>query len=269
MGSSAPMSASTLPVMLRASSGCTVESPEWKPTTALRSAPPRASSNESVPPKQKPMAARRSGSVRGSARRMSRPAVPTAKARAGSDRSSPMRAIIWSRSAIGLPVAVVVEREGDVAQLVGDPGGPLPGMIVEPGPLVADQDAGTLVVAAVVGQGEGADHGAAVGFVGDVAGGGHGCTVPSTRCTPYWRHMRGNPGRRLQLGLAMAAGGPAGTAAGGLRLGVPDADVSPPPGVDHDDAAAGAPTTTTTAPPRLRPPDTRARPSRSRSRPTG
>ena len=33
--------------MLRASSGCTVERPEWKPTTAFRSAPPRASSRDS------------------------------------------------------------------------------------------------------------------------------------------------------------------------------------------------------------------------------
>jgi len=111
--------------------------------------------------------------------------VPTAQLRAGSALSSPMRAIISSRSAMGCPLAVVVESEGDVAELVGQPGGAGPRMIVEPGPLVAHQDAGTRV--APVGQREGADHGAAVGIVIDVAGGGHGCTVVSSRCTTYWR----------------------------------------------------------------------------------
>ena len=108
-----------------------------------------------------------------------------------------------------LPAAVVVEGEGDVAELVGQPDGPGAGVVVEPGSLVAHEDAGTR--SGAVGHGEGADHGAAVGLVGDVAGGGHGASHrirAPRRAPPYWPACRGKPGRRLQLGF------PAGSRAG-------------------------------------------------------
>ena len=45
-------------------------------------------------------------------------------------------------------------------------------MVVDAGPLVADQHTGPPTLD--IGQREGADHRAAVGLVGDVAGGDHG-----------------------------------------------------------------------------------------------
>ena len=112
-----------------------VPRPEWKPTTALRSAPARASSSTRVPPKQKPMAATRSGSVCSCARSMSRP-WPSRRMRSVSPMSAPRRATISSRQ--GLAVAVVVEGEGDVAE-AGEPLGPPLGVLVEPRSLVGDE----------------------------------------------------------------------------------------------------------------------------------
>ena len=100
-------------------------------------------------------------------------------------------------------------------------------MIVEPGPLVADQDAGALV-GAVVGQGEGADHGAAVGLVGDVAGGGHGCTVPSTRCSHTGGHAR-EPWSATAIGIGRPCGWRRRWLLAACGSGFPDADLAPAP----------------------------------------
>src|ERR1035441_8269029 len=59
-GSSAPVQTSTLAVTLPETAGVLVARTPWKLTTALRSAPSRASSSTTEPPKQKPMAPSRS-----------------------------------------------------------------------------------------------------------------------------------------------------------------------------------------------------------------
>jgi len=84
-------------------------------------------------------------------RNLSRPAVPTAKARAGSDRNSPIRPIICSRSVIGWPRRGSPRRRPRTRarRRCGRPG---PSVIVQTGPLMADQHPGAQVVAAVVGR---------------------------------------------------------------------------------------------------------------------
>ena len=116
-------------------------------------------------------------SVRGSPRSTSSPAVPIGAGPLRVSRNSPKRAIICVAVGQRLPPAVVVEGEGDVAQLVGEPGGPGTGVVVESRPLVAHEDARS--TAGAFGKGEGADHRAAVGLIRDVAGGDHGRTVPA------------------------------------------------------------------------------------------
>ncbi len=97
---------------------------------------------------------------------------------------------------------VVVEREGDVAELVGQPLGPGAGVIIEPGPLVAHEDRRS-EIRAVVGEGEAADHGAAVGVVGDVAGGCHGRNVSGAGAS-HTGPVRGDLGRRPQWAFPAA-----------------------------------------------------------------
>ena len=232
MGSSAPMRASTLPVMLRASSGCTVERPEWKPTTALRSAPPRASSKESVPPKQKPMAARRPGSQRGSARRMSRPAVPMAKAppgRTAARRCGPSSG--RGRRSASRRRGSRAQRRRTRARRRAAP--PEPNMIVEPGTLVQPgrrvaarcHRKGTASVPIMVRPSD--------SYVMSLVVAMGAPYLPPVeqdwrRCAETW------PAAALGIGRRRRRSRPIG--AGGLRLGFTDTDLLPaPPGIHHHD----------------------------------
>ncbi len=100
-----------------------------------------------------------------------------------------------------LAPAVVVEREGDVAEFVGQPLGARASVVVQPGSLVGHQHAGTSALA--VGEGQEADHGATVGLVGDVAGGCHGRNV-SAAAPRHTGPVRGGPGRCQQVGFPLA-----------------------------------------------------------------
>ena len=93
IGSSLPTHMSTDALMRRLSSDFDDPSPGWKPTTARRSAPVRASSSAIAPPKQNPMAATRVGSVSGWASSTSSPARAIARVRSASFIISPSRSM--------------------------------------------------------------------------------------------------------------------------------------------------------------------------------
>ena len=103
MGSSAPLSTSTAP-LIGPAAGLGVSSRPWKLTKARRSAPARASSSTQAPPKQKPNAARRSaGTPRAPASRVSTASASASRARRASlsSRRAPMAAMacsgVWGR----------------------------------------------------------------------------------------------------------------------------------------------------------------------------
>ena len=203
-----------------------------------------------MPPKQKPMAASRPGSRA----RLGAEDVETRRPDGAGPRrvgrSSPMPGHHLVAVGDRLPAAVVVEGEGHVARARrrAGPPGPWHGRRA-PAPRGRR---GRRVAGRCrrVGQGEGADHGAAVGFVGDVAGSGHGCTVPAARCTPYWRRCAGNLVASCNRDWSAAWRRWRRPAAGRLRLGVPDADHHPRHQASTTTTTGGhAPTTTPPAPP--------------------
>ena len=186
------------------------------------------------------MAASRSGSVRASAQQHVQPGGadgPGAR-RVGpqlADAGHHLRPVLDRAAA-----AVVVQREGDVAQLLGQADGAGARVVVEARALVGHQHAGPAIGA--VGQRQGADHGAAVGLVGDVAGGDHGRTVLAAARRHTGPDARGpgptpavgswRPRRPLALVLAACSSSPstpkAGPAAHALAAG-------PAVLVDHHD----------------------------------
>ena len=144
-----------------------------------------------------------------------------ARVRIGSARNSPMPRHHLLAVGQRLPAPVVVEGERDVAELVASRTATPRAWSSRPGPSWHTRTPGRRSVA--VGQGQGADHRAAVGLVGDVAGGHHGRNVPRSAATPYWP-VRGNPRPCLQVACPVALPRPAAASCSSRPVG---ADVPP------------------------------------------
>ena len=156
--------------MLALSAGRTFVRPGWKPTTAFRSVPVRASSRatggtEAVPDGGEPVLIDRRLVEECSQRREAEGAGAVGVGEEVAEARHHRVAI-----GEGGQLAVVVEGEPDVSQF-GQLRGPRPLDLVEPGTLVADEHARMRTRG--VGDGKRADEHVAVGLVGDLADADH------------------------------------------------------------------------------------------------
>ena len=160
-----------------------MESPEWKPTIAARSAPLRPSSRARVPPRQKPIAAIASPLVVGWMRNAAK--APAARARSLSGD--------WRRGATSaMASAVQVARQRSVTYL-GQPLRPPPHVRTRPERLGKKQDAWTGAGEGVV-QVQRADH---IEFVG---------TIRNSFGNHHATNLRRNAGLESNESGAKAAG---------------------------------------------------------------